>query len=256
MIKTTLLPFKGRIVYDGIIMGYNVSFGPGIKRSLNEGYKEAKAGTGIITTLPPPAVSLLAVAKDDSAGKRAAKAPKKSSKKTEASGSSAAAAARAAHDRIVTLIDDVCREHLDDEYATLGRKLAGVLARKRPSPLIRGKPESWASAIVRVIGWVNFIGDPSNPDHRRLSDIDKLFGISEATGAAKSMAIRNLLRIRRFDPEWTLPSRMVQNPLPWMIEVNGLIADARHLPRHVQESAFRRGLIPFIPGDQADEADD
>ena len=58
MIKTTLLPFKGRIIYDGLMSGYNVSFGPGIRRSLNEGYKEARAHRGIITTLPPPAVPL------------------------------------------------------------------------------------------------------------------------------------------------------------------------------------------------------
>ena len=30
MIKTTLLPFKGRIVYDGLVTGYNVTFGGGI----------------------------------------------------------------------------------------------------------------------------------------------------------------------------------------------------------------------------------
>jgi hypothetical protein len=67
------------------------------------------------------------------------------------------------------------------------------------------------------------------------------------------MVIRNLLRIRRFDPEWTLPSRMEQNPLAWIIQVDGLIADARHLPREIQEEAFRKGLIPYIPGDRSDE---
>jgi hypothetical protein len=254
MIRTTLLPFKGRIIYDGLMSGYNVSFGPGIRRSLNEGYKEAKAHRGIITMLPPPAVPSPAAGTKAVAGKRSSKAVKKSKAKT--SGGSSADVARAAHDRIVALIDDVCREHLDHEYATLCRKLAGVLARKRPSPLTRGKPESWAGAIVRVVGWVNFIDDPSQPDHLRLSDIDKLFGISEATGAAKSMAIRNSLRIRRFDPEWTLPSRMEQNPMVWMIQVNGLVADARRLPREIQEEAFRRGLIPYIPADRVGESEE
>jgi hypothetical protein len=172
--------------------------------SLNEGYREAKARQGIITSLPPPAVPSQPAGTKAAAGNRSPKAPKKPPTKAETPGGSSAAAARSAHDRIVALIDGVCRKRLDDEYATLCRKLAGVLARKRPSPLTRGKPESWASGIVRVIGWVNFIDDPNQPDHMRLSDIDKLFGISEATGSAKSMAIRNLLRIRRFDPEWTL----------------------------------------------------
>jgi hypothetical protein len=35
-----------------------------------------------------------------------------------------------------------------------------------------------------------------------------------------------------------------------MITVNGLIIDARSAPRHIQEEAFRKGLIPYIPGEQ------
>jgi hypothetical protein len=33
----------------------------------------------------------------------------------------------------------------------------------------------------------------------------------------------------------------------WLIQVNGLIVDARHMPRGVQEEAFRLGLIPYLP---------
>jgi hypothetical protein len=119
---------------------------------------------------------------------------------------------------------------------------------------MRGKPESWASGIVRVIGWVNFLGDPSQPHHMTMTDIDEGIGVSEATGSAKSMAIRDLLKIYRFDPQWTLPSRMDQNPIAWMVEINGLPADARRVPREIQEEAFRKGLIPYIPGDRADES--
>jgi hypothetical protein len=35
-----------------------------------------------------------------------------------------------------------------------------------------------------------------------------------------------------------------------MIQVNGLLADARHLPREIQEEAYRKGLIPYIPDDR------
>jgi hypothetical protein len=44
---------------------------------------------------------------------------------------------------------------------------------------------------------------------------------------------------------------MDDNPLAWMIQVNGLVADARRLPREIQEEAFRKGLIPYIPDDRA-----
>jgi hypothetical protein len=49
---TVLLPFKGMIVYDGLMTSYRISFGPGIRRSLNESFKEAKARHGIVTSLP------------------------------------------------------------------------------------------------------------------------------------------------------------------------------------------------------------
>ena len=123
-----------------------------------------------------------------------------------------------------------------------------MLARKRPSPLARGKPESWASGIVRVVGWVNFLGDPSQPHHMKMTEIDEMLGVSEATGSAKSMAIRDLLKIHRLDPEWTLPSRMDDNPLIWMFEIDGLIVDVRQMPLEFQEAAYQRGLIPYIPG--------
>src|SRR5437764_13228116 len=92
--------------------------------------------------------------------------------------------ARPAYDAIVALADAFCREHLNAEYAALCRKLAGVLARKRPSPLFRGKEHTWACVIVRVIGWVNFLDDSSQTPHMKLTEIDREFAISPATGQA------------------------------------------------------------------------
>jgi hypothetical protein len=52
MVQTALLPFKDMIVYDGLMAGYRISFGPGIRRRFNESFKEAKARQGIVTSLP------------------------------------------------------------------------------------------------------------------------------------------------------------------------------------------------------------
>jgi hypothetical protein len=52
LIQTVLLPFQGKIVYDGLLSGFNLTFGGGIKRMLNETHKQAKAEYGIITSLP------------------------------------------------------------------------------------------------------------------------------------------------------------------------------------------------------------
>lgn len=165
------------------------------------------------------------------------------------------AAAKPAHDAIVALTDAFCREHLNEEYEALSRKLAGALARKRPSPLVRGKPEVWACAVVRVIGWVNFLDDSSQAPHLKLTAIDKAFGVAESTGQGKAKAIRDLLKIRQFDFHWMLRQRIEESPMVWMIQVNGFIVDARRLKREVQEEAFRKGLIPYVPGEPPLEAE-
>ncbi|HQU47181.1 MAG TPA: DUF6398 domain-containing protein [Pirellulales bacterium] len=232
--QTVLLPFKDKIVYDGLLSSYNISFGGGIRRSLNESCKEAKARYGIVTSLPMSGKPLPPKAK------KAKPVPKPPSRERQDETLGV----------IVGLIDKFCKEHLNEEYALLCRKLAEKLARKRPSPLISGSPYTWSSGIVRTVGWVNFLHDKSQTPHMRLCDIDAAFGVSESTGAAKLAAIRKMLRIHQLDPNWSLPSRLNDNPLVWMLAVNGLIMDIRQCPREAQEIAFEKGLIPYIPADR------
>lgn len=154
---------------------------------------------------------------------------------------------RPVFESVVGLTDEVCRLHLNEEYARLCRELAGVLARKRPSPLTRGRVRTWACGIAYTLGVVNFLFDPAQRPHVRGTDLCALFEVSQSSGAAKSREIMRLLNIVRLDPRWCLPSKLADNPLAWMIEVNGLVLDARRLPRELQEEAYRRGLIPFVP---------
>ena len=142
-------------------------------------------------------------------------------------------------------------EEVNEEYAELCRKLATALARKRPSPLLQGRLETWACGIVRTIGWVNYLDDRSRKRHMRLPFIDEAFGVAESTGQGKSKAIRTMFKIRNFDPRWTLPSKMDDNPMVWTLELNGFLMDIRHAPRELQEAAFTKGLIPYIPADRA-----
>ncbi len=103
---------------------------------------------------------------------------------------------------------------------------------------------------MRTIGWVNFLDDKAQTPHLKVPEIDKAFNVSSATGQSKSKAIRDMLKINAFDPQWTLPSRLADNPMAWMIQVNNFIVDARSMPREIQEEAFRRGMTPYPPGDQ------
>jgi hypothetical protein len=160
---------------------------------------------------------------------------------------------QAKYDQIVALINTVCAMHLNDEYAQMSRKLAAKLSRKRPSPLASGQIRSWACAIVYSIGQVNFLFDKSQDPHVSAAELCKLFGVSQQTGSAKAKQIRDMLNIGMLEPEWTLPSMIDENPMAWMIMVNGLIIDARSAPRAIQEEAYRRGFIPYIPGEKAED---
>ena len=46
------------------------------------------------------------------------------------------------------------------------------------------------------------------------------------------------------------PSLVETHPLVWMADVNGVPVDLRTMPREVQEIAFEKGMIPYIPADR------
>ncbi len=52
-VETVLLPFKGKIVYDGLLNVYNIYFGSGIRGNMREIYMAAKQNRRIIETLEP-----------------------------------------------------------------------------------------------------------------------------------------------------------------------------------------------------------
>ncbi len=148
---------------------------------------------------------------------------------------------------ITTLTDEFCAKHLNEEYRQLIHQVVGALARKRPSPLLKGKVNVWAAAAVHAVGRVNFLDDPSQSPHCKPKAIYEFFGIGESTGQNKSREIRDALKMGPMSPEWTLPSRLAENPLVWMLQVNGLMVDIRRMPIEFQQMAFDQGLIPYIP---------
>jgi hypothetical protein len=52
-LETVLLPFRSRIIYDGVLLPYSILFGPGIRRDLDEIYQRAKQAGQIIESLEP-----------------------------------------------------------------------------------------------------------------------------------------------------------------------------------------------------------
>jgi hypothetical protein len=154
---------------------------------------------------------------------------------------------RPRYDEIVALIDTFCGQHLNDEYAQVCRSMTAKLARKRPSPLVSGRAETWAAGIIHAIGQVNFLFDKTQTPHLKPAQIAEGFGIAKTTASNKASEIRRFLNIRVMDPNWTLPGRMGSNPMAWYITVNGFMMDARHAPSDIQVAAYQKGLIPYIP---------
>ena len=112
------------------------------------------------------------------------------------------------------------------------------------------KGKHWACAIVHALGMVNFLFDPSQTPHMSAREIYKQFGVSQSTGSAKSKQVRDAMDMYQMDPKWSVPSRIDENPLAWMVSINGFIVDVRNAPRQFQEEAFRKGLIPYLPEDK------
>ncbi len=155
-------------------------------------------------------------------------------------------------DSIIALTDEFARQHLNSEYAQLIRQATAQLCRKRPSPLDKGQAKTWAGGITHAIGLVNFLYDKSQTPHISANELYQWFGISASTGQAKSKLVRDTLKMHQFDPNWCLPSLVERNPLVWMLSVNGLLMDVRQAPLGAQVAAFRKGLIPYIPGHEQD----
>ena len=150
---------------------------------------------------------------------------------------------------IMGLCDEFCDQRLNAEYKGLCRKLAVAICQAE-LPILRSKREIWAAAVVHTVGWVNFLSDPAQQPCMKPEEIAKGFGVSMALMAAKSKLVRGKLDLAPMHPEFCLPSRLADNPLVWMLEIeNGVVFDVRMAPREVQQRAFDAGLIPFIPAD-------
>lgn len=128
----------------------------------------------------------------------------------------------------------------------MARYAIAALCRKRPSPLASGHRQTWACAVLYALGQINFVHDKSSKPYTAMADLCGHFGIAPSTGGNKAKLVRDALSMHQFDHNWTLPSRLASSSMPWIIEVNGFVVDARQLPAAVQAVAVQKGLIPFV----------
>lgn len=147
-------------------------------------------------------------------------------------------------DRITAITDAFAQQHLNEEYATLIRQATAALCRKRPSPLMSGRDKTWACGITHAIGMINFLFDRSQNPYMIAKDLYAEFGVGESTGQSKSKQVRDTLKMSQMDLDWCLPNRIDENPMAWLLSVNGMIIDARSAPPEVQDRLAAAGLIP------------
>ena len=230
-VKALIIPFKDMIIYDGIISSHNIRFGSGFKNSLNDEYRASKEQFGIITSLPFDESIVITIKPDKK---------KTSGKPTKVSDDKV--------DEIASYIIGFCNNYLNSEYTDMSIRLLEKLRRKRPSPLLTGRANTWACGIIYAIGSTNFLFDKSQKPHMTASELASHFDISKSTAGNKAGEIYKLIKISQFDPDWTLPSRIIDNPYVWMFESkDGFVFDARNAPIEVQEELYNSGMIPFIP---------
>jgi hypothetical protein len=106
--------------------------------------------------------------------------------------------------------------------------------------------------VTYTIGAVNFLFDRAQTPHLSSRELCALFGVSQSDCAAKTREIRRIFDIGQLDSRWCLPSKLADNPLAWLIAINGIAVDIRMMPRELHEEAHRLGLIPFVPSATAD----
>lgn len=151
------------------------------------------------------------------------------------------------YEELLTLINQFCKQHLNEEYADLANKAALMLCRKKPSPVQTGSLTVWAAGIIYALGTINFLFDKSTKPYLSGSDLANLFNVGTSTASSKAKQIRDMLKMHRLDHKWMLPGQLEDSIIPWMITVNGYIVDVRDMPYEVQEIAFAKKLIPYIP---------
>lgn len=138
MVETVLLPFKDRIIYDSLLNTFNIAFGRNIRSGFKESYNAAKKKSGIIEQMGAAPVVVVETKK-----KKIAPAEKADTK-----GANVPMAMAARYLDVEKALEAYCDEKLNDGYKEVCLAVLAKLARKRPSPLVSGRANTWACGII------------------------------------------------------------------------------------------------------------
>lgn len=144
-VKTAMLPFRDKIICDGLIQMYPISIGPGMRRSIKEFYDETKAEFGILTTLNDIEADRDIHVKLNEESPPRNKTSRKSIQKPSSP-----------IETLVNRLQEFCLTELDKHYEKLCVKMARKMHKSNSQMITSETVDLFASAIVRTIGHVNF----------------------------------------------------------------------------------------------------
>jgi hypothetical protein len=160
-------------------------------------------------------------------------------------------AQRDVYDRPTALTNEFCREHLNEDAAELSRSAIAALCRKRPTPLRMGRLDTWACAVIYSVGQANFLFNKTSNPSMTAAGLCAHFKVAVNTGRGRAKHVQELIGVQPYDFRWAVPETIESmGSLFWTIEYNGLLIDARDLPRDIQEAAFEQGVIPYVHADK------
>lgn len=137
--------------------------------------------------------------------------------------------------QILDLVRQFCAQKLDDEYFELAERLIAKLSRKRNIPYSAGQIEVWAAAIIHALGTINFLFDKASEPYVSVDEINAFFKTNKSTTGNKSKQIRDLLKLDRWDDEFSTKRMHDSNPFKNLVMVDGLIVSLDTLPEEYQE---------------------
>ena len=94
---------------------------------------------------------------------------------------------------------------LHETYTEYALRLCSAIAASSNLNLHRGRPEIWAAAIVYAIAQLNFLFDPSTPNHLTTDEVAAWFDVKKPTVSGKAGMIRETLELFHDDMRFCAP---------------------------------------------------
>lgn len=126
-------------------------------------------------------------------------------------------------EKIIDMVSSFCDDKLDEEYKELSIKLVEKMGRKHDVPFKRGRLDIWASAVIYALGQINFLFDKHSKPYASPDMICDYFGTKKSTVSDKARIIRETLKIREFNEEFSTVIRLAYTPKMYIEPKSGLI---------------------------------